>query len=292
MQEAQSSKESLEFVGLYNIMNVLLLDGMNLIHRARSGFAKGEHSIVFSFFRSLKPIIEKFKPDNVYFVLEGNPRHRKNLLNDYKKNRKSPPDSFWKQKDEILNILSMLPITVIKHPDYECDDVIANLAKRFSENNNVTVVSTDSDFIQLWDTLNSDNLKLYNPVKKAFVEKPDYCYLDWKAFKGDVSDNIPGIPGVGDKTANRLVTDNNFRNSFLSDKEKLLIFERNKELIKFHWLEQSQDSEYIINEQNVSLDNVKNIFKEYDFKSMLNDKYWAKFKLAFENLCASYKILV
>ena len=57
-------------------MKVVLFDGMNLIHRARSGFMKGEDAIVFSFFRSLKPLVEKFQPDKAYFVLEGRPKHR------------------------------------------------------------------------------------------------------------------------------------------------------------------------------------------------------------------------
>ena len=68
-------------------MKVLLIDGMNLIHRARSGFMKGENALIFSFFRGLKPIVEKHGPDKVYFVLEGKPKHRKELHADYKASR-------------------------------------------------------------------------------------------------------------------------------------------------------------------------------------------------------------
>lgn len=61
-------------------MKVLLLDAYNLMYRARYGFAKGPHSTIFSFFRSLRPLVEKFNPDKVYFVLEGYPKQRMSLL--------------------------------------------------------------------------------------------------------------------------------------------------------------------------------------------------------------------
>ena len=261
---------------------------MNLVHRARSGFAKGEHAIVFTFFRSLKPLVEKFKPDNTYFVLEGKPKHRKDLSHDYKSNRKPQPSSFWRQCDEILEILSMLPITVIKHPDYECDDVIANLAKKHSLlGDDVTVVSTDSDFIQLWDTLDYEKVNLYNPVKKSYVEKPDYDYLEWKSFRGDVSDNIAGIPGVGEKTALKIMQNQQLKEEILSNELKRKIFERNRELIRFHWFDNLEGclskSGCIINKQEVDLTSVKKAFKNFGFKSMLADKYWDKFEKTFIN---------
>ena len=270
-------------------MKVLLLDAMNLVHRARCGFAKGEHAIVFSFFRSLKPIVEKLKPQYVYFVLEGKPKHRKEFFVEYKANRKSQPDSFWRQKDEILKILSFMPITVIKHPDYECDDIIANLAKYHSEkNDNVTIVSTDTDFIQVWDVVDKQNVSIYHPIKKKYVEKPDYSYLEWKALRGDPSDNILGVPGVGDITATKIMNDPELKKKIFADDVKKQIFERNKCLIKFHWFDELSnllESQGCITEnQKVSLESVKQEFANFGFSSMLKDSYWGKFENTFNKL--------
>ena len=185
-------------------MKVTLFDGMNLIHRSRNTFSKGDHALTYSFYRSFKPLVEKFQPEMAYFVLEGRPKHRSQTYEGYKSNRPSQPSSFWRQQREILEIMQSLPIIQIRHPDYECDDVIANLAKHHTERgNDVVIVSGDSDFIQVFDSMDSNFVSLYHPIKKKFIEQPDYTYLEWKSLKGDVSDNIPGIKGVGDKDGNQ-----------------------------------------------------------------------------------------
>ncbi len=270
-------------------MKVVLFDAMNLIHRARNSFQKGDHPLTYQFFRSLKPLLEKFKPDLAYFVLEGKPKHRKQAMSEYKSNRPKLPDSFWRQQGEILKIMENLPIVQIRHPDYECDDVIANLAKHHSESGNeVVIVSGDSDFIQVFDSMDKDLVNIYHPIKKRMVEKPDYPYLEWKALRGDVSDNIPGIKGVGDKTALKLVNDENLLENFLADPEKRKTFELNKSLIRFHWFKDLSDdlrnegAEILI--PNPSLENVMSEFKKMEFKSMVSEKYWSNFKQAFDPL--------
>tara|TARA_Y100000310_G_scaffold345604_1_gene467162 strand:+ start:4840 stop:5658 length:819 start_codon:yes stop_codon:yes gene_type:complete len=270
-------------------MKVILLDAMNLIHRARCGFAKGEHAIVYSFFRSLKPIVEKLNPDMAYFVLEGDPQHRSQLLVDYKANRTPQPNSFWKQQKEILRIMNNLPITCIRHPDYECDDVIANLAKyHYEAGNDVIIVSTDSDFIQVFDDMNPDKVKLYHPIKKTYIENPKYSYLTWKALRGDVSDNIPGVKGVGDKTATKIINSKELMDKLMSDPIKKKVFERNKSLIQFCWFNnltsnlKSEGCES--NNPMIDLEIVRQSFKKLGFKSMLTDRYWPKFESAFKNL--------
>ena len=88
-------------------MKVLFLDAYNLIHRARSGFTKGDYPVIYNFFRGLRPIVEKHNPDKVYFVLEGNPVFRSNLTEgNYKSNRKNPGDNFHRQKAAIINLVS------------------------------------------------------------------------------------------------------------------------------------------------------------------------------------------
>ena len=125
--------------------------------------------------------------------------------------------------------MKKLPIVQIRHPDYECDDVLANLAKHYSElGDSVVIVSGDSDFIQVFDTMDSELVRIYHPIKKMFLKKPPYTYLDWKALRGDVSDNIPGIKGIGDKSATKIMKDNTLMEKTMSCPEKKEIFERNK----------------------------------------------------------------
>lgn len=270
-------------------MKVLLLDAMNLIHRARSGFGKGEHPLVFSFFRSFKPIVEKFNADCAYFVLEGKPAHRTSALSQYKSNRKKLPEDFWRQQGEILKIMESLPVFQIRHPNYECDDVIANLAKyHASIGNEVVVVSGDSDFIQLFDTIDENLINIFHPIKKKLVLKPDFNYLTWKSLKGDVSDNIPGIKGIGEKTATKIVKTSGLLEETLKDPNKKEIFERNKSLIEFHWFSNLDNhllgSGVDFTEPTPDFKSVRQSFEEREFSSMLNQKYWEKFQRSFDTL--------
>ena len=85
-------------------MKILVVDAYNMIHRARFGFAQGEHAIVFNFFRSLKSEIVRHSPDKVYIVSEGVPKHRLLLNNEYKGQRKPVTDpGFYRQKNEIFS---------------------------------------------------------------------------------------------------------------------------------------------------------------------------------------------
>jgi 5'-3' exonuclease len=106
-----------------------------------------------------------------------------------------------------------------------------------------------------------------------------------------VSDNIPGIKGVGDKTATKIINDPVLMKETLTDPLKREIFERNKSLIAFHWFEdltddlQNEGVEILYPEP--SMKNVLNTFKKMGFESMLTEKYWPKFKNAFSTLCES-----
>ena len=275
-------------------MKVILFDAMNLIHRSRNNFHKGDHPLTYQFFRSLKPLLEKLQPDLAYFVLEGRPKHRTQTYGGYKSNRPTQPDSFWRQQGEILSIMQNLPVIQIRHPDYECDDVIANLAKYHTETgNNVVIVSGDSDFIQVFDSMDHKLIDIYHPIKKVFLEKPDHVYLDWKALRGDVSDNIPGIKGVGDKTATKIIKNPQLMMETLADPDKRMIFDRNKSLIAFHWFKdltndlQNEGVEVIYPQP--SMKNVMETFKSMGFESMLSDRYWPKFENAFSTLTSGDK---
>jgi DNA polymerase-1 len=265
-------------------MKVLLLDGYNLIYRARYSFMRGEHSTVFSFFRSLRPLVEKFDPDFAYFVIEGNPVKRKELFPEYKANRVSDDDeSFYNARRDIIQMMSAwFPVCVCRHPLLECDDVIAHLAVNTHKDDEVVVVSSDTDFIQLYNL--SENVTLYNPIKKSIIEKPNYNYVNWKALKGDSSDNIPGIPGIGNKRALKLVSDTQRLGEFLQEsKEKRTIFERNKSLIEFEKIEDV--SAITWSPANAMWDEIKTYFEDCGFNSITNQKSWLKFQSTFNRLC-------
>jgi DNA polymerase-1 len=265
-------------------LKILLLDAYNLIHRARSGYKKGEYPVIYNFFRGIRPIIEKFNPDKVYFVLEGNPKFRTALSEgNYKSNRVSPGDSFHRQKASIINMVSgCLPFDVVKHPDLECDDVIATMCAVHCKQGDVcTIISSDSDFIQLLNVF--ETVSLYNPIKKAFFEKPDYDYVTWKALRGDLTDNIRGIPGVGDKTATKLVTNLSSLSDFLKDNEKLSIFEKNVNLIRL--VDFSNDLSVLeYSKSNKDFNKLKSIFENMGFSSIIKEKSWDKYINTFKGL--------
>jgi len=266
-------------------VNVALIDTYNLIHRAKSGFTKGEYAIVYNFFRGLRPIIEKVSPDKVYFVLEGYPTHRQEISGGtYKGNRNIQSDSFIRQKNQIINIAKeCLPFNVMIAPDLECDDLIANLAEFHDRaGDKCTIVSGDSDFIQIFDTCN--NVKIYHPIKKIYIEKPDFNYLSWKALRGDASDNIPGIKGVGDKTANKIMSSLSLFNETLSDPEKRKIFERNKSLIEFVKIQDFYPDMFLCSPPSNNIIKLKTAFETMGFSSMSKEKTWNKFADTFSNI--------
>lgn len=266
---------------------ILLLDGMNMIHRSNIKFGKpGEFSytLVFNFFRSLKALVEKFKPEKVFFCLEGKNNFRYSVLKSYKANRIIKMGSqkevavFQDQRDLIIDLLNYLPITKAYSETFEADDVIATLADNLKDEE-IIIVSTDEDY---WQLLNDkkENIKLFNPKLKTYVEAPDYHYLVWKCLRGDKSDNIPGL--VSDERAMDLVKDPQALKDFLASDENKANFNLNKNLIELKII---SDSSLDLKEGNLDLNYLKNEFTKMEFKSMIVDKYWGNFSKVFNSLC-------
>lgn len=265
-------------------MNILLLDAYNLIYRAKSGFMKGEYPVVYNFLRGLRPLVEKFSPDKVYFVLEGKPEFRINLNDAYKANRKKSDKHFHEQKSQIISIIKeCFPFTTAVHPKLECDDTIATLVKvHCQKGDSCTIISSDSDFYQLLNVF--DNCQIYNPIKKKIIEKPDYDYVTWKALKGDLTDNISGIPGCGDKTATKLVKNPQLMIEYLK-KEPLRqqIFERNVNLIRLVDFSDSIEEATFI-EGTADWEELSDLIETMGFDSMLKEKTWNKYVQTFGGL--------
>lgn len=268
-------------------MKILLMDGYNLLHRSRHGFAKGPYNIVYNFFRSIRPIIEKFSPDKVYFVLEGYPKERFSIYPEYKQNRKvgMTPEKidsladFRKQREIIYDILKHFPFEILSHPDYECDDVIAMLAVKWHPDDECVIISRDTDFIQLHEQ--HDNICIYDPVVKDYLEPPSYDYASWKSLVGDTADNIKGIPRVGKKTATKILTAG--LNEWLCENpDKAPIYHRNMSLIQFHEVLPSEELE--VWDTCKDFGYVKEKFADMEFDSILKESTWKKYVDTFEDL--------
>ena len=268
-------------------MKVALLDGYNLMHRARFGMRQGDSYIIFNFFRSLRPIIEELDPDLVYLVLEGMPTHRVQLDADYKANRvviEGTPQAaemaeFRKQKKLILEALGNFPITLAKHDELECDDTIASLCVDVHATDECTVVSTDTDFIQLLKA--GGNVKLYNPVKKEYVEPVEHDYVIWKALRGDKTDNIPRVDGMTDGKALKIVNDPKRLDEVCKDPVLGPQFDRNLTLVKF----KTGDPQGIkVMRGNPDFSKARSDFRDLKFFSMVNDTAWKNYTKTFQRL--------
>ena len=275
-------------------MTILCIDFMNMAHRARSGFTSGEHAVIYNFFRQFKALVDQFKPNRVYVALEGRPVHRHEQLSEYKANRvveETDPRHeelmlFFKQKDRIVELLrSYFPVSLVRHPTSEADDTIYNLIRTSSTTVPWVVVSTDTDFIQALQEF--PHISLYNPVKKIFVNSPDHPYVTWKALRGDSSDNIPGIPGVGDKTAEKLACDPELLAEFLTDRTKAETFQRNYDLISFRTWTEAETGEMTSSSPLKDWNAVKTVFNDMGFQSITKDGSWQKFLSPFESLWGS-----
>jgi 5'-3' exonuclease len=268
---------------------ILILDAYNLIHIARSGFKLGDNPVVYNFMRGLKAHVNEHKPDRIVCVIEGNPKFKASLYPEYKANRIIDPantkklaelEVFNRQKNLIIETLKNdFPISVVQHIDYEADDTIANIVMSSSPEDELILLSSDTDFIQLLQT--NSNFKLYNPIKKLFVEAPTHDYVTWKALRGDGSDNIPGLSGVGDKKAAKYaeLDEASLRATFSNSDYEL--FERNLNLIKFPVWTAETTLEAKIWQGQLNLPNIQKLFEDCGFNSMLKDKYWNDFSNTF-----------
>lgn len=265
--------------------NVVLYDAYNLIYRARHALPRhmqdSEWGITYAFFRSLAALNRELNPDIAYFVTEGKPVHRLELLPEYKGTRaKDNHEGFQRQRREIIRVVEQyFPVTVVNHPEHECDDIISHLAHKHSQlGDKVTVVSTDTDFLQLANSI--DGYLQYNPIKKEYRDLPAHDYVAWKALVGDGSDNIEGFRGIGNKRALGMLENPQKLEAFLSQNNNREKFELNKKLISFIDV---SDSENVITFSNdiADWDSVRSFFADKNFKSVLSEKGWNNFVNAF-----------
>lgn len=260
---------------------ILLIDFANQVWRSTIGFGKqpemSQNTIVFNFYRNLRPIVEMFSPNKIFFVLEGHPQFRYDLYSEYKANRitktaskKETVDSIYEAKKIILEIAKHFPVAIAKADNYECDDIIYSLCL-LMQDEDLTILSNDSDYIQLLQ-LNIENIKIYNPIKKCFMEAPAFPYVVWKSLAGDKSDNIKSL--VSANKAEDLCLNPEKLSSFLDVEENRANFSINHQLIKFA---EVPHEEIIIESGNFNAEEIKKSFINLEFNSLIKDKTWEKF---------------
>lgn len=270
---------------------VLLIDLHNQIWRACVKFGApsdqpDEIIFVFNFFRNLRPLIETFSPDKCFAVLEGHPQFRYDLFSDYKANRiikqasrKDANEKFLKVKDIILPLLNYLPITLARAHKYEADDVVATLCEDM-KSENLTVLSNDSDYIQLLQRGYS-KIQIYNPIKKAMMEAPLYPYVPWKCLNGDKSDNIPAL--LKPKKALDTINNPDLFQNFMAIEENRSNFNINRQLIEFRSV---PVEEIQIKDGRKNFPALKEQFHNMKFTSITNDASWEKYVATFD--CIKY----
>lgn len=272
-------------------MKHLVIDGQNFAWRSKVW--GGDQAVGYVFFRNLRALVGQHEPDHVWYVLEGYPRARHEVAPEYKANRilaEGDPKlaqrrSFNEEVRNARNTMARyLPITTVRHPDWECDDTIFNLVKKaLQHDSEVIVSSSDSDFVQLLQAF--PTVKLWNHTKKTFVEAPDYDYVTWKALRGDGSDNIKGVKGVGDKTAQTLVNDQDLLIEFLAENDAARErFERNVGLIRFHEFDDAERAQVEHTRGKLDPDSMKEWFESIGAPSMLEEPYWSRFLDTFRKL--------
>lgn len=198
---------------------VFLIDAMNYIFRAYYGLPDTitapsgmKTNAVVGYLRTLLRIIREQSPPYMAAAFEGAHSFRRELYQDYKANRQAPPEDLKIQFGYCQRLTDAIGIRTLRADTYEADDVIGSLAMQMAERGHpVVIVSGDKDLAQLVN----DRVRIYdlarnvwldeNGVKKKLGVDPEQV-PDLLALLGDTVDNIPGIPGVGGKTAGRLLS--------------------------------------------------------------------------------------
>jgi DNA polymerase-1 len=279
---------------------LFLLDAYALIFRAYYAFIKNPRvtskglntSAVFGFLLALEEVLQKQKPTHIAVVFDTPaPTFRHEMYKEYKAHRDETPEDIKKAVPYIKRLIEAYKIPVIDYPGFEADDVIGTLARKASERGFTTyMVTPDKDFAQLV----SDSIFMLKPsrsgnesllwgvddIKQEFsVQRPDQV-IDVLALMGDTADNIPGAPGVGPKTAMKLVSEYGSVEELFKHTDDLKgklkeIIENNREQIelskKLATIEQNVPVEF--NETALELEvadpvKLKVLFDELEFRTV------------------------
>ncbi|MEL4307260.1 DNA polymerase I [Joostella sp. CR20] len=279
---------------------LFLLDAYALIFRGYYAFIKNprinskgmDTSAIMGFMNSLLDVIKREQPDHLAVAFDkGGSVDRVEMFEAYKANRDETPEAIKIAVPYIQEILKAMHIPCVVKEGYEADDIIGTLAKQAEkENYQVFMVTPDKDFAQLV----SENIFMYRPArmgngieiwgipevqKKFEVETPDQV-IDFLGMMGDAVDNIPGLPGVGEKTAKKFLKEYGSMENLLANTDKLKgkmkeKIEANKEqgLLSKELARIMLDVPVEFHEEDFKLDTpdiekVQEIFQELEFRRL------------------------
>ena len=278
--------------------HLYILDASSYVFRAYHAIglltnSKGfPTNAIFGFINMFNKFIMETKPE--YFVAvfdSGGKSFRNEIYDDYKANRGEAPEDISLQFPKIIEYLKLRGICVMSQENFEADDIIGSLSKKFQAKNKITIISGDKDFTQLINkkTIMLDTMKNRvtddKEVLSKYGLKPEQM-IDYFSLVGDSIDNIPGVRGIGPKTAQSLIDkfktlDNLYKNIKKIDKERIKnLLEENKELAYISKelvtintnLEITDD----FNQFKISSSNnqeLNDFFKELEFDSMIDDDF-------------------
>lgn len=280
---------------------LVLIDGHSILNRAFYGVpdltnAQGVHTnAIYGFLNIMFKIIDEEKPEHLIVAFDMSaPTFRHKMFAEYKGTRKPMPEELRQQVPLIKEVLEAMGIEIVQKEGYEADDILGTIAKHSEKNGlDVSIVSGDRDILQIA----TEHIMIRIPkTKKGVTEIENYnaCdvealygvtpaeFIDMKALMGDSSDNIPGAPGIGEKTAGAIiqkfgsvenaynhideVTPNRARNSLADNYDQVLLSKKLATIDIDAPVEYDVDSATL---DNMFSDKAYEMFKRYNFKSLL-----------------------
>ncbi len=281
---------------------IFLLDAYALIFRAYYAFianpiknSKGFNtSTIFGFVNTLDEILRKENPGHIAVVFDpSTPTFRHEIFPDYKAHREETPEDIRSSVPWIKKILTAYNIPVIEVDNYEADDVIGTIARKAEKKGLMVYMMTpDKDYAQLV----TGNILMYKPkrlgndveiwgvdeVRKKFcIERPAQV-IDILSLWGDASDNIPGVPGIGEKTSIKLISEYGSLENLLDHlddlkgklKENLQTFREqaimSKQLATIHEEVPFEFDLNLLKRSEPDVNILKSLFEELEFKTLIS----------------------
>lgn len=274
---------------------ILLIDSNALMYRAYHGLPPLEYDgqivgAVYGFFLILTKALEDIEPDFVVAAFDRKEKtFRHDIFKDYKAQRPEMPEDLVSQIPIIKKGLDNFKIPILDRAGFEADDIIGTLATKWKEDKQIIILSGDRDLLQLVD----ENVLVRSPgrgIKKMIkfnkeevVKRygvPPNLFIDYKALRGDPSDNIPGVKGIGKKRAEKLVKEHgsvediynkldhlpdSLKKKLKGKKEKVL---KSKKLVS---LKNDIDLDVSLEDAKLNYESsrVLEFFTKYNFKSLM-----------------------
>ncbi len=281
-----------------------LIDGSGYIFRAYyalpplsrksdglpTGAVNGFCSMLFKLLEDSKSETNKEKPTHFAVIFDSARKNFRNeIYSDYKGNRSEAPEDLVPQFEYIRKSVEAFNLPSIELLNYEADDLIATYSEKIiQEGSKVTIVSSDKDLMQLY----KKNIRIYDPMKNKFINDEDILkkfgvtpdrVIDVQSLAGDSSDNVPGVPGIGIKTAAELINNygtlenllknasqikqNKRRETILDNKENALISKKLVTLKKDVPIKDKHEN-FVL--KNIDKNKLYNFLRDMEFNRLLS----------------------